>query len=79
VVNVKTLKFMVKSYCMSLQLIPTTLHTILQLSNLIFRFLFTYVPMSDGARIDVTVSELYDSTYVGNPHDLVKKYSFFLN
>lgn len=36
------------------------------------RFLFTYVPMSDGARIDVTVSELYDSTYVGNPHDLVK-------
>ena len=31
--------------------------------------------MSDGARIDVTVSELYDSTYVGNPHDLVKLYS----
>ena len=28
--------------------------------------------MSDGARIDVTVSELYDSTYVGNPHDLVR-------
>ena len=39
---------------------------------LFFRFLFTYVPMSDGARIDVTVSELYDSTYVGNPHDLVR-------
>ena len=29
--------------------------------------------MSDGARIDVTVSELYDSTYVGNPHDLVSR------
>lgn len=39
------------------------------------RFLFTYVPMSDGARIDVTVSELYDSTYVGNPHDLVNLWS----
>lgn len=37
------------------------------------RFLFTYVPMSDGARIDVSVSELYDSTYVGNPHDLINQ------
>jgi hypothetical protein len=33
--------------------------------------LFTYVPLADGARIDVAVSELYDSTYVGNPQDLV--------
>jgi polycomb protein SUZ12 len=39
--------------------------------SFLLRFLFTYVPMSDGARIDVAVSELYDSTYVGNPHDLV--------
>lgn len=43
---------------------------------LLTRFLFTYVPMSDGARIDVTVSELYDSTYVGNPHDLVNNLFF---
>ncbi|XP_059089799.1 polycomb protein suz12-B-like [Tigriopus californicus] len=35
------------------------------------RFLFTYVPIEEGARIDVSVSELYDSTYVGNPHDLI--------
>lgn len=35
------------------------------------RFLFTYVPIPEGARVDVSVSELYDSTYVGNPHDMI--------
>ncbi|CAB4054292.1 SUZ12 [Lepeophtheirus salmonis] len=37
------------------------------------RFLFTYVPIPEGARIDVSVSELYDSTYVGNPHDMIRQ------
>merc|ERR1719193_1355976 len=37
------------------------------------RFLFTYVPMHDGARIDVSVSELFDSSYVGNPHDMISQ------
>jgi len=37
------------------------------------RFLFTYVPMPDCARIDVSVSELFDSTYVGNPHDMISQ------
>lgn len=37
------------------------------------RFIFTYVPIQDGARIDVSVSELYDSTYVGNPHDMISQ------
>ena len=26
-----------------------------------------------GARVDVSVSELYDSTYVGNPHDMISQ------
>jgi len=46
------------------------------------RFLFTYVPMSDCARIDVSVSELFDSTYVGNPHDMISQppgYAFSRN
>ena len=37
------------------------------------RFLFTYAPIPEGARIDVSVSELYDSTYVGNPHDMISQ------
>jgi len=37
------------------------------------RFLFSYVPIQDGARIDVSVSELYDSTYVGNPQDMISQ------
>ena len=30
-------------------------------------------PIEEGARIDVSVSELYDSTYVGNPQDLISQ------
>ena len=30
-----------------------------------------YQPIPEGARVDVSVSELYDSTYVGNPHDMI--------
>jgi len=37
------------------------------------RFLFTYLPIQGGARIDVSVSELFDSTYVGNPNDLISQ------
>ncbi len=29
--------------------------------------------MPDCARIDVSVSELFDSTYVGNPHDMISQ------
>ena len=32
-----------------------------------------FQPIPEGARIDVSVSELYDSTYVGNPHDLISQ------
>ncbi|XP_062841170.1 polycomb protein suz12-A [Trichomycterus rosablanca] len=34
------------------------------------RFIFNYVPHPKGARIDVSVNECYDGSYVGNPHDL---------
>ena len=30
-------------------------------------------PIEEGARIDVSVSDLYDSTYAGNPHDLISQ------
>lgn len=40
------------------------------------RFNFTYVPMANGARIDVTINELYDGSYTGSPHDLVGPSSF---
>merc|ERR1719495_757765 len=46
------------------------------------RFLFTYVPIPEGDRVDVSVSELYDSTYVGNPHDMISQppgYAFSRN
>ena len=32
-----------------------------------------FQPIQDGARIDVSVSELYDSTYSGNPHDMISQ------
>ena len=32
-----------------------------------------FQPIQEGARIDVSVSELYDSTYVGNPHDMISQ------
>ncbi|XP_015917341.1 polycomb protein suz12 isoform X2 [Parasteatoda tepidariorum] len=34
------------------------------------RFNFNYVPHSRGARIDVSINESYDGSYVGNPNDL---------
>ncbi|XP_044736832.1 polycomb protein SUZ12 [Chrysoperla carnea] len=35
------------------------------------RFSFTYVPLQNGgARIDVAINELYDSSYAGTPHSL---------
>ncbi|KAK6171410.1 hypothetical protein SNE40_019604 [Patella caerulea] len=34
------------------------------------RFDFMYVPHSKGARIDVSINERYDGSYVGNPQDL---------
>lgn len=37
------------------------------------RFLFQWVEIAEGVRVDVSVSELYDSTYVGNPHDLISQ------
>ena len=41
-----------------------------------------FQPIPEGARIDVSVSELYDSTYVGNPHDMISQppgYAFSRN
>ncbi|XP_072549959.1 polycomb protein suz12-A isoform X1 [Salminus brasiliensis] len=34
------------------------------------RFIFNYVPHSKGAKIDVSVNECYDGSYVGNPQDI---------
>ncbi|CAH2090954.1 unnamed protein product [Euphydryas editha] len=34
------------------------------------RFNFTYFPIAGGARIDVSINELYDGSYTGSPHDL---------
>uniref|UniRef100_A0AAR2KBU2 Polycomb protein VEFS-Box domain-containing protein n=1 Tax=Pygocentrus nattereri TaxID=42514 RepID=A0AAR2KBU2_PYGNA len=34
------------------------------------RFIFNYVPHPKGARIDVSVNECYDGSYVGNPQDI---------
>lgn len=40
------------------------------------RFLFTYVPSQNGslARIDVTINEKFDGSYVGSAHDLLNSY-----
>ncbi|XP_063363645.1 polycomb protein suz12-B [Cydia amplana] len=35
------------------------------------RFNFTYFPIPAGARIDVSINELYDGSYTGSPHDLI--------
>lgn len=43
------------------------------------RFVFTYVPMPDAARIDVSINELYDGSYAGSPHDLLKPGGFSRN
>ncbi|XP_063079537.1 polycomb protein suz12-A-like [Engraulis encrasicolus] len=34
------------------------------------RFIFNYVPHAKGARIDVSINECYDGSYVGNPQDI---------
>ncbi|XP_062243106.1 polycomb protein suz12-B isoform X2 [Platichthys flesus] len=34
------------------------------------RFIFNYVPDPKGARIDVSINECYDGSYVGNPQDI---------
>ncbi|XP_062853425.1 polycomb protein suz12-B [Trichomycterus rosablanca] len=34
------------------------------------RFIFYYVPHPKGARIDVSINECYDGSYVGNPQDI---------
>uniref|UniRef100_A0A8C9VKH8 SUZ12 polycomb repressive complex 2 subunit b n=1 Tax=Scleropages formosus TaxID=113540 RepID=A0A8C9VKH8_SCLFO len=34
------------------------------------RFIFNYMPHPKGARIDVSVNECYDGSYVGNPQDI---------
>ncbi|XP_045450917.1 polycomb protein suz12-B [Melitaea cinxia] len=36
------------------------------------RFNFTYFPMAGGARVDVSINELYDGSYTGSPHDLCR-------
>lgn len=35
------------------------------------RFNFTYVPTPNGFRVDVSINELFDGSYIGSPHDLV--------
>ncbi|NP_001003529.1 polycomb protein suz12-A [Danio rerio] len=35
------------------------------------RFIFNYVPHPKGARIDVSINECYDGSYVGNPQDIL--------
>lgn len=37
------------------------------------RFLFNYMSIPEGSRINVSVSDLYDSTYVGNPYDIIRQ------
>ncbi|KAJ4427928.1 hypothetical protein ANN_23938, partial [Periplaneta americana] len=37
------------------------------------RFTFTYVPIPQGARIDVAINECYDGSYTGSPHDLISQ------
>ncbi|XP_055529889.1 polycomb protein suz12 isoform X2 [Wyeomyia smithii] len=41
------------------------------------RFIFTYIPVPNGARIDVSINELYDGSYNGSPHDLLDTVSAF--
>uniref|UniRef100_A0A1B6DHJ5 Uncharacterized protein n=1 Tax=Clastoptera arizonana TaxID=38151 RepID=A0A1B6DHJ5_9HEMI len=37
------------------------------------RFTFTYVPIPQGARIDVALNEHYDGSYTGSPQDLISQ------
>ncbi|XP_055588664.1 polycomb protein suz12 isoform X2 [Uranotaenia lowii] len=41
------------------------------------RFIFTYIPIPNGARIDVSINELYDGSYNGSPHDLLGTFNAF--
>lgn len=43
------------------------------------RFTFTYVPIAQGARVDVHINELYDGSYTGSPHDLIARNAFSRN
>ena len=52
--------------------LPSSLLTLLFYSFILYTY-FSFQPIQDGARIDVSVSELYDSTYVGNPHDMISQ------
>ncbi|KAL4647993.1 polycomb protein suz12-B-like isoform X2 [Arapaima gigas] len=40
------------------------------------RFIFNYVPHPKGARIDVSINECYDGSYVGNPQDIHSQSGF---
>ena len=42
-------------------------------SEILCRSTFLKMLILAGARVDVSVSELYDSTYVGNPHDMISQ------
>ncbi|XP_001605309.1 polycomb protein suz12-B isoform X2 [Nasonia vitripennis] len=37
------------------------------------RFTFTYVPIPQGARINVAINDCYDGSYAGSPHELVSQ------
>jgi len=39
------------------------------------RFTFNYKPTPEGERINIQVCDLYDSTYVGNPYDMIRQSS----
>ncbi|XP_044009263.1 polycomb protein suz12-B isoform X2 [Aphidius gifuensis] len=43
------------------------------------RFTFTYVPIAQGARIDVAINECYDGSYAGSPHELISQPSGVTN
>ena len=53
--------------------LPSSLSLSLLFYSFILYTYFSFQPIQDGARIDVSVSELYDSTYVGNPHDMISQ------
>ncbi len=56
--------------------VPIILVLLCSVEGVSFKSCFLSVcpqPIEEGARIDVSVSELYDSTYVGNPQDLISQ------
>lgn len=46
----------------------------LKLCHARFNFVWTEIP--NGARIDVSINELYDGSYTGSPHDLIGQSGF---